>query len=165
MACHGVPRRNGLGSRRGVGLDSHVSLVVAALDLELVRLVRAAMRGDCRCDGKVIHPEPRIEPRKRIEPEPRIEPRKRIEPTPVFEPRKKHRQDEVGSCCAACVSAAPVESVEKVPHPPCPVEPPWKVLPWDERVRSAPVRAVRRIKVLRVRPDIQSKGSVIDLFI
>jgi len=165
VACHGVPPRRGVGSRRGVGLDSHVSLVVAALDLELVRLVRAAMRGNGGCDGKVIHPEPRIEPRKRVEPEPKIEPRKRIHPEPAFEPRKRHRPEDVGSCCAACVSAAPVESVEKVPHPPCPIEPPWKVLPWDERMRSAPPRPVRRIKAFRVRPDIQCKGSVIDLFI
>ena len=165
MACHGVPPRRGVGSRRGVGLDSHVSLVVAALDLELVRLVRAAMRADCGCDGRLIHPEPRIEPRKRVEPEPKIEPRKRIHPEPAFEPRKRHRPEDVGSCCAACPSAAPVESAEKVPHPPSPVEPPWKVLPWDERMRSAPPRPVRRIKAFRVRPDIQCKGSVIDLFI
>ena len=67
-----------------------VSAIVAALDLKLVRLVRAAMRGSC-CPGACgpIHPAPVIEPRKRIEPEPEIEPRKRIEPTPVFEPRRR----------------------------------------------------------------------------
>lgn len=165
MVCHGVPRGRGVCSRRGVGLDLSVSLIVAALDLELVRLVRAAMNTNGGCDGKVIHPEPRIEPRKRVEPEPRIEPRKRIHPTPVFEPRRRHRAEQVGSCCAACVSAAPVESAEKVPHPPSPIEPPWKVLPWDERMRCAPARPVRKIKVLQGRPDIQCKGSVIDLFI
>jgi hypothetical protein len=142
-----------------------VSLVVAALDLELVRLVRAAMRTDGAGSGRVIHPEPVVEPRKRVEPEPEIEPRKRFHPEPAFEPRKKHRPEDVGSCCAACVSAAPVESAEKVSHSPSPVEPPWKVLPWDERLRSMPPRPVRRIKVVQVRPDIQCKGSVIDLFI
>jgi hypothetical protein len=142
-----------------------VSLVVAALDLELVRLLRAAMRTEAGGSGRVIHPEPVVEPRKRIDPEPEIGPRRRIHPEPTFEPRRRHRPDDVGSCCAACFSGAPVESAEKVPHPPSPIEPPWKVLPWDERMRTAPPRPVRRIKVLRVRPDIQCKGSVIDLFI
>jgi hypothetical protein len=50
-------------------------LVVAALDLKLVRLVRAAMRGVAAGRVRPIHPAPVIEPRKRIEPEPEIEPR------------------------------------------------------------------------------------------
>ena len=165
VVYRGVPRRRPVCLRRGVGFDSSVPLIVAALDLELVRLVRAAMRTEGGVCGRVIHPEPVIEPRRRIDPEPEFEPRKRIHPTPVFEPRRRHRPEQAGSCCAACVSAAPVESAEKVPHAPSPVEPPWKVLPWDERMRCAPARPVRKIKVLQVRPDIQCKGSVIDLFI
>ena len=148
-----------------MGIESSVGLVVAALDLKLVRLVRAAMRGGC-CPGACgpIHPTPKIEPRKRIEPEPEIEPRKRIEPTPVFEPR---RRIGVGYWCdwpGNCAQIAPAECVEKVSHSPSPLEPPWKVLPWEQQPDDR-ARPIRKIKIVEARPDIHCKGAVIDLFI
>ena len=151
-----------------MGLDSSVGLIVATLDLQLVRLVRAAMAGGGVGKGPdgPVHPAPRFEPRKRIEPEPAIEPRRRIDPEPRFEPRPKLRPDDVHpGCRASCnASAIPTEPAEKVSRSSSPIEPPWKVLPWENPPEPAP-RVVRKIKVFVTPPDMQSKGSVIDLFI
>jgi hypothetical protein len=150
-----------------VGLDSSVGLIVATLDLQMVRLVRAAMAGGGagkHPDGP-IHPAPKFEPRKRIEPEPVIEPRRRIEPEPRFDPRPKLRPYDVQPpCCAPCDSAIATEPAEKASRSTSPIEPPWKVLPWENPPEPAP-RVVRKIKVFLTPPDMHSKGSVIDLFI
>jgi hypothetical protein len=152
----------------GVGLDSSVGLIVATLDLQLVRLLRAAMRhgevgpGD---DMRLIHPEPVIRPRHRAGPEPIIEPRPHVRPEPMFEPREKLRADGIPVAC--CDSIAPftcAEPVEKASPSSSPIEPPWKVLPWEDRPIPAP-RPPRKIKVIVTRPDSYCKGSVIDLFI
>ena len=150
-----------------MGLESSVEAVVAALDLNLVRLLRRAMNGgcapcgplgvgtDCRAD--------RFEPRKRHEPEPRIEPRQRVEPTPYFEPRRRiHPRPELVAPCPQFAPAAPPEAPTR---PTCPVEPPWKVLPWERGADLPAPRPVRKIKVFVSRPDSYCKGSVLDLFI
>ena len=96
-----------------------------------------------------------------------IEPRRRIEPEPAFEPRPKHRPDGVPPACGclpAGVASQATEPAEKVSRPSSPVEPPWKVLPWENPPQPAP-RVARKIKVFLTRPDSHSKGSVIDLFI
>ena len=140
---------------------------MAALDLELVRLVRAAMAtGRGGAGGGMIHPAPVIEPRRRVEPEPQIEPRPHVRPEPVFEPRMKLRAGAGGlECCGGRVPAAPTEPVEKSSHSPSPIQPPWKVLPWMDLRDATPPRPVRKIKVIEARPDIHCKGAVIDLFI
>lgn len=146
-----------------MGLDSSVGLIVATLDLQLVRLIRGAMRaaaGDCH--RHLLHPEPVIEPRKRFHPEPVIEPRPHVHPEPAFEPRPVlRRADELPPACPPAEAAVPAE---KSAAPTCPVQPPWKVLPWDDRMRGPRV-VLRKIKVSPARPDSQCKGSVIDLFI
>ena len=151
-----------------MGLDSSVGLIVATLDLQLVRMVRAAMAGGGAPGGpgSTASPAPVIEPRRRIEPEPRIEPRRRIEPEPRFEPRPKLRPDDVHAACRASCGAAgiPTEPAEKVSRSSSPIEPPWKVLPWENPPEPAP-RVVRKVKVFLTPPDMHSKGSVIDLFI
>jgi hypothetical protein len=143
-------------------------LVVAALDLKLVRLLRAAMRPGC-CgagDGGLIHPAPVIEPRKRFHPEPEFEPRPHVHPAPVFEPRPKLRGAAgLGGGCDGFAPAATVEPAEKACHSASPIEPPWKVLPWQDRHESDRARPVRKIKRFGVRPDIECKGFVIDVFI
>ena len=152
-----------------VGLESSVGLVVAALDLKLVRLVRAAMQpgvGPAGAVGGTIRPTPVIEPRRRIEPEPVIEPRQKYRPEPVFEPRQR-----LGGCGLRCdcagetAPAAPAEPVEKGSRSVSPIEPPWRVLPWEQPPESHRVRPLRKIKVIPPRPDIHCKGSVIDIFI
>jgi hypothetical protein len=143
--------------------------VVAALDLKLVRLVRAAMAGGGGPAGGLVGkagPEPVIGPRKRHEPEPVIEPRKRIEPEPVIEPRKRLSGGGLRcDCPAALPPVAPTEPVEKASRSTSPIEPPWKVLPWELPLDVDRARPLRKIKVIQPRPDIHCKGSVIDLFI
>ena len=150
-----------------MGIESSVGLVVAALDLKLVRLVRAAMQsGGGPGDQKTIHPQPVIEPRKRHHPDPVIEPRPHIRPEPVFEPRVRPGIGESTWCRPqAGAPIAPAEPVEKASHSTSPIEPPWKVLPWERHDDSDRVRPVRKIKVIQARPDIQCTGTVIDLFI
>jgi hypothetical protein len=148
-----------------VGLESSVNLVVAALDLNLVRLLRRAMNGGhapcgpldgaCRPAG--------FEPRRRHEPEPVIEPRKRVEPAPYFEPRRRiHPRPELAVPPPQLAPAAPAEAATR---PSSPIEPPWKVLPWERGADFPPPRPVRKIKVFVTRPDSYCKGSVLDLFI
>lgn len=148
-----------------MGLESSVNLIVATLDLQLVRLVRGAMRGadEAAAGMKLIEPAPVVEPRRRITPEPAIEPRLRHRPDAVIEPPEKIRSQDRVWAYTQCVSPLP-SPAEQVSRSTSPVEPPWKVLPWEDSPPPAP-RIVRRIKVVMARPDIQSKGSVIDLFI
>jgi len=50
-------------------------------------------------------------------------------------------------------------------YKPCkrsPIEPPWKVLPWEEAPCPAPPP---KIKVVPPPPDVIHKGSLIDFFI
>lgn len=152
-----------------MGLDSSVGLIVATLDLQLVKLLRAAMQpgaGGPSGGMRMIHPQPVVEPRRRIEPEPAVEPRPHVRPEPVFEPREKLGYGPLRpDCCDLRAPAVPTEPVEKSPHSSSPIEPPWKVLPWEDRPLPAPVRHVPKVKVIQARPDIQCKGSVIDLFI
>ena len=152
-----------------MGLDSSVGLVVATLDLQLVKLLRAAMQpGSGGPPGGLgsVRPQPVVEPRRSIQPDPAFEPRPHVRPEPVFEAREKLPYGPVGpDCRACCAPPVPMEPVEKSPHSSSPIEPPWKVLPWEERPAPAPVRQVPKIKVIQVRPDIQCKGTVIDLFI
>lgn len=139
-----------------------VSLIVAALDLQLVRLLRAAMAG--RPGGRpggpggicgepalpirprpVLHPTPTIEPRKRIEPTPRIEPRQVIHPKPIEQP----------GLALSCTPAEPEHP--RVVH--LPIQPPWKVLPWQNPPPPRPM-----LKVVLRPPDVEKKGSLYDVF-
>ena len=146
----------------GVSIGAaNVSLIVAALDLNLVRLVRGAMADNP--NGSPVSglgPAPnndRFEPRRRVEPEPRFEPRPVVHPAPRFLPRPVIHP-------APRVEPRPCEP----PHEPempvrtrSPIEPPWKVLPWDQ----PPEPPEPRVKLAIYRPDVVSKGSLIDFFI
>ena len=139
---------------------SSVSAIVAALDLQLVRGLRAALQDDIRRGVHPLGPAPtqQLPGRQRIEPEPIIEPRRHIHPTPYFAPRPVHHPEPKFAPCD--VFAPP--SCTPLPEDPggkCPIEPPWKVRPWEQ-----PVPIKREVKVVVVRPDIVSKGSLIDFF-
>lgn len=151
-------------------MDSAASLVVASLDLQLVRLLRDAIRtadlssgGACCPPGAgSLPPAAIVEPRRRIEPEPVYEPRRHIHPTPRYEPRRVVRlpgSDAASPACACCPDAT-------APTPPAssksPIEPPWKVLPWEELPPCPPAKIV---KVAVAPPDSVRKGKLIDLFI
>jgi hypothetical protein len=148
-------------------LDSNVSMVVAALDLELVRLLRGAIRaadlasGQGGAAGPFFGPAAVIEPRPRHHPDPVIEPRQRIRPAPRFEPRPVVHPTlrlEVELNEAARVAPPPDAC------PPCPhksaLPPPWKLAPWECPLPPRPL-----IKVNVRRTDIIHKGSLIDMFI
>lgn len=150
-----------------MGADAIPSLIVASLDLQLVRLLRDAIQtADLHAGrGKSAHPlgpDPTlIERRFRIEPEPEILPRERIEPDPRIEPRRVIRPaDRFEPSDGADVILVPVEC-----YKPCKkhaLEPPWKVLPWEQPMPCA-VRP--KIKVEVRPPDIVHKGTLIDMFI
>ena len=144
----------------GRDLENNASLLVASLDLQLVRLLRDAIRTADLSSGAGapgFGPAAVVEPRPRHHPDPLIEPRPRVRPTPRFEPRPViHPTPRIEASLNDAARVAPPD-----PCPPrSPLQPPWKVLPW-EQVVSPPAL----IKINVVRPDIHHKGSLIDLFI
>lgn len=147
-------------------LESSVNLLVATLDLKLVQLVRGAMRAvddqGRPGTGDFFVPGPVIEPRQRFHPEPAIEPRRHIQPEPRIEPRPVRRVDATrpAPCPPVVVEVAPADKASSG----SPIQPPWKVLPWDAPPAERP-RPVHKVKVVIGPPDMCSKGNVIDLFI
>jgi hypothetical protein len=147
-----------------------ISLITATADLRVVSLLRDAIRTADLSSGKrfpiaKIGPAPDIiERRFRLQPETEILPRKRIEPTPRIEPRRVIRPPDRFEPCGEKLVPIPIPdpSCPCNPHFKSPIQPPWKVLPWQEppAVRPAP-----RIKVVVRPPDIVHKGSLIDFFI
>lgn len=140
-------------------LESNIAAVVAALDLKLVRLIRAAMADGGPGCGLHHRPDPVIEPRFSITPEPDIAPRRTITPDLYIEPRPVARPDPTieptPPLYAGPVASEPVERSNN------PIEPPWAVLPWEQPI-PVTVDPPPRVKVVRVRPDI-AKGRLIDV--
>ena len=140
-------------------LRDQASLIVASLDLQLVRLLRGAMLAADLRGGQVgpscsAIPSDHIEPRDRYEPTPRFEPRHVIHPTPRFEPRPVYH-DRIDIDVAASDTSSPVpQSVDRTPLPA-----PWHTPAWEMPLQPAPV-----VKVHVHRTDVHNKGSLIDLF-
>lgn len=140
--------------------QDQAALVVAASQLSVVRLLRNAIRIADISGGKFgpdntitsdsfnsrrhIDPEPKYESRRVIHPEPRYERRPVIHPTP-----------RVVECPPQMIPCEPQRST----HHDLPIQPPWKVLPWQIPLPPQPL-----VKVVFRRPDIK-KGTLIDLFI
>ena len=140
----------------------NANLIIATLDLQLVKLLRGAIRtadlSGSRADGRSLSPADTYSPRRVIHPEPRYEARPVIHPTPRYamvpvERMQRTNPDLIPPMAATCA-----------PEPshltPSPIQPPWKTLPWEN-----PPPAARVVKVFIHRPDIASKGSIIDCFI
>lgn len=129
----------------------------------MVRSIRDAIRTADLSAGGVPGPLGTIQsrfilnPRKVHEPDPRIEPRKVIHPTPRFEPRPVHHP----TARYEVLPPIPVraEQTEHPVHVGAPLPPPWKQPIWETPL---PAKAV--IKVITMKPDIQNKGSLIDVF-
>jgi hypothetical protein len=144
--------------RAGVGITPSADLIVAKLDLQLVRMLRQAIRA---ADLAVCAPanasesSPRIEPRPRIHPTPLIEPRPHIHPRPHIEPRA-NLDPQHFTISQTIVSTSPPEPIKFPPF----VQPPWRVLPWANLTPPAPT-----LKVVIKPPDLPRKGSVFDVFI
>jgi hypothetical protein len=142
-------------------------LITATLDLQLVRLLRQAMRTADIASGKcqpvvALGPAPNCavaHDHFAVDPTPRFEPRPVIHPTPRFEPRPR-----IHPCEAPRPKPLPVEVVAipvEQPHAArSPIEPPWKVLPWQNPPPPAP-----SLKVLIHPVDVASKGSILDVFV
>jgi len=146
-----------------VGLEASANLLVAALDLKLVKQLRDAIRtadiagGKFGPRGSFFEPAATLEPRRSITPEPRIEPRPVIHPTPRFEPRPViHPTPRL----EFLTSTSPASSEPNHCPRTGPILPPWKKPVWEIPMPPPP-----HIKLVRYRPDIHHKGSLIDLFI
>jgi hypothetical protein len=145
-----------------VALDSNIELLLAVMDLKLVQMLRAAMQpmnaGCCGKPATELGPRPDcIERRFRYTPEPVIEPRDHFHPTPKIEPRQVIRPRPRVELAPAPILIPPCP---EAPHKPkCGMVPPWKVLPWEN-----PPQPALKIKVIKTRPDIVRKGSLIDCF-
>jgi hypothetical protein len=141
-----------------VGLSSNIALVVAALDLKLVKLLRDAIRTtdlSGAAEDSRLAPAATFEPRPHIHPAPLIEPRPRIHPMPKYEPRPViHPQPRIEPVPVICL---PVEAAS---HSKSPFVPPWKVMPWENSPQP-----LLKIKLVKIRPDIVRKGSLIDCFL
>jgi hypothetical protein len=136
---------------------SNVNLLLAAMDLKLVQMLRAAMNAGSAGGGvhATIHPAPRIEPRPVHHPDPRIEPRKVIEPAPRFEPRKVHRPEprcEPPPCDSRPNTYTGRRAMGVLP-------PPWKMPLAATAPEPRPV-----IKRIVHKVDTVHKGSLIDFF-
>ncbi len=139
--------------------DANIELIVATLDLALVRSIRNAVRANLIAAGGVpgplgtvtnpgprgdrYDPEPRFEPRRVIHPEPRYERRPVIHPTPRVE----------------ILPAWAIEP-EQPARPHTLLPPPWK-MPIPMETNSSPLV----VKYEQASPEIISKGSLLDTFI
>lgn len=147
-------------------LGTQASLIVATMDLELVRLIRGAIRAADLAGGKVGAlglPLSRngagvlnavALPRDRFEPAPRFEPRKTIHPTPRFEPRPVYHDRIDIDVTPSDISSPLVHSVNRSPLP----------APWQMPVWNLPVQPAPKVKVHIHRTDVHNKGSLLDLF-
>jgi hypothetical protein len=136
---------------------AQVQLLAATLDLQLVRLLRDAIRTadigaahtraldgvGCNEPG-VLHPADRFEPRDVIHPTPRFEPRPVLHPTPRTEVSPPHVPTEMEAV-----------KVENRTLPPV-----WKTPVWKCEV--APEVLIKRIVL---KPDVHRRGTLIDLFL
>jgi len=146
------------------GLDSIAALVTASAELAVVRLIRGAISSGGPAGGvggtgvgPILPQDGRINPRFVHDPEPRINPRKVIDPTPRFEPRPVLHFAARDTAVEALSAPAHPESPRIHPGP---LEPPWKVLPWENPPQPAPL-----LKVVQKPPDVIRRGTILDVFI
>lgn len=152
----------------GVSLADQASLIIAALGLNLVRLLRGAIQAaDEQAAARApttLTPAAIYEPREVIRSQPIVVPAEHIYSRPIIEPRPAIAAENA-SIPAESTSTPGVGSEHPCRHAPDrqtpdPIQPPWAVLPWQE-----PPKQQVRVKVVRYRTDIVNKGSLIDSFI
>ncbi|MBC8106489.1 MAG: hypothetical protein H7Z14_07865 [Anaerolineae bacterium] len=140
------------------------SLAVASLDLQVVQLLRDAIRtadiaggkfgGLPLCDRGPINAI--ALPRDRFEPTPHIEPRKTLHPAPRFEARPVfHERIDIDFSSSDTSGKTELAAVDRTPLPP-----PWRTPVWKMPLQPAPM-----VKVHIHRTDVHNKGSLIDLFL
>jgi hypothetical protein len=153
-----LPASRKICSLAGVGISPSVDLITATLDLQLVRMLRQAIRtadqsagGPCQRSS----PQPIIEPRPHVHPQPLIEPRSHIHPRPQFESRPK-----INPASEAISQTSDSTSKKERVRLPALFQPPWRVLPWENLAPPAP-----KLKLIIRPPDLARRGSVFDVFI
>jgi hypothetical protein len=152
----------------------NAALLVAALDLDLVQLLRSAMRAADIASGRTepisaLGPAP-TPPPDRFDREPVFQPRRVYHPEPRFAPREVIGIDSPKELAASPakteLKAQPVEaetsccSVTIKPEMESPLAPPWRQPVW-----ANPIPPALKVKIVKIRPDIINKGSLIDFFI
>jgi len=139
-------------------LPANLSLLVAAIDLQVVRLIRGAIADDGPMSVRGVD-RADISPRVSITPEPDIEPRRTITPEPFIEGRPVYHPDPAIEPLPT-LYAGPAQPEHACRHA-NPIEPPWKVLPWEQPLPPAERQQV--VKVLRYRPDRLRRGVMVDV--
>jgi len=142
------------------------NLAVASLDLQVVQLLRAAIRTADIAGGKFAGPgspilardraiDKAILRREHFHPTPKFEPRPTYHPTPRFEPRPVfHDRFDVASPSDTS-DKTELAAVDRTPLPP----------PWRQPVWKMPLQPAPKVKLHIHRTDVHNKGSLIDLFL
>lgn len=154
-----------------MALGGIASLIIASSDLQVVRLLRDAIRttelsGAAR-RATELGPLPSPDKPPHIHPTPVIEPRRHIHPTPVVEPRQHiHHSPRFDFALPDRLSPSPpLEAMASGQcHSKSPIEPPWRVVPWRHLDRPRPV-IIKPVKIVIQRPDVSHVGAMIDTFI
>jgi hypothetical protein len=124
------------------------------MDLKLVQSITGAMRA-ADCAAAKTLPAGCIDGRHTIHPKDRFEPRRVIDPTPRFEPRfVLHPRPRVEALPTQVPTQLEPVKVENNNVPPVWKQPIWKCDPEIEVV----------IKRIVHKPDVQKRGTLIDLF-
>jgi len=136
-----------------------INAIIATLELQLVRLLRGAgwpgPAGGIGRPADLATVRVQVQPRRRVQPPPLIEPRPHIQPAPRIEPRQVVHPRPV----EAPATAAPPPPTETPRPMGSVIEPPWRVLPWENPPQPAP-----KLKVVIHQPDVPRKGTVLDVF-
>ncbi len=146
-----------------VGIELQTGVLVAALDLSLVRLLRGAIRTADIAGGKFSPPDARVaaqQSRQIQNPERCIDARDVIRPADRYEPREViHPAARFDN--ADCITTCPDPGAYR-PCDPCLPQllPPWRI-PLDKI--PLPARPIVKVHLHRV--DVHNKGSLIDVFL
>ena len=143
-------------------IGSNVAFIVADLGLKAVESVIGAIRAADResSRGGPMTPEKQFLPRQVIQSEPRYEPRLVIHPTPRYEPRRViHPMPRIEAQTLGGIDGPPKLVVHKADEE-MPLQPPWKTLPWENKLQPSP-----KVKLAPPHPDIIHKGTMLDFFI
>lgn len=147
-------------------LSTAVDLLVAVIDLKVVKSIRNAVRVNTLKKGGVEGPLGNIENPKPVHGsfgvnlEPRYEQRRVIHPEPTYETRIVHHRTVERPAIADLKQPLPAEQIAPPAAQKSPLVPPWEMpLP----IVSAPT--IKVVKYEAPRPDQNCKGMLIDLFI